>query len=251
MKTRIPIISALLIICITLPNNTGCSSGTQQRENCLEAQKMDLQKVPFNTFLMDIARFENEVATPLNNRYARLASNGNRPAMYGKQASLSCTFSLKRLKSFIFEFEQIAAAKGVPADSLGITWFYAVYDNNNTHIMGTDTDYRSLQTLYGLPSIFNATTTQPLIFTSNVNTDGDTLDNWMPIDKNLLAAGDELADKEIAVITPTQTSNRSGNAGTRQAAFNMGQLCPPSCPENLIIINESSRNYEPEQHLEN
>ena len=202
---------------------TGGSGGN--KKPCIALDVQPIQYVEMGQYLQDVARYNNEVAGKVNSNFDSLFNYAGHGDFEGKDASCHVTFSLSRLKNFIYEIERISAQEGVDVDSMGITWSFAIYDHHRSHNNTTDQiDLRSQQTLYGLPS--------------RLMPDG----TYAPVSmyKDFSPMGTE------ALFAIEDTSRLTEpNSGILQSddAFNRGNLCPPICNQQMLNLQTATTRF--------
>lgn len=187
-----------------------------QELGCIPFKKQPLRYVPLDQYLRDVDRFDQEVGQYTTERLNSLSTRGRQFAGYEeKQASRQCTFSLARLKNFIYVIEEAALRNGQNTDSLGITWSYALYDNHRSHHVNGN-DFRSLQTLYGMPSLL-------------------TPQGVMLVDIN--KGFGQLGKTAIYDINNHNTHQLVALGPEEDPIFNFGSMCPPACtPDDLNLF---------------
>ena len=193
---------------------------------CISFVKEPLRYVPIRQYLQDVGRFNNEIGSAVETKYDLMAANN--ADFDGKLPSRHITFSLNRLKNFIYEIDSLASKQGVDPKEMAITWSYAVYDHDKSHVKG-GADFRSMQTLYAVPS--------------RIDPDGgylpvDIYDNFKPLSRMTEMALDPSSkpSQKTGILSPAE-----GGDGD---AFNRGHLCPAVCNEQLRIIGNHADMYQ-------
>lgn len=169
------------------------------------------------------------------------------------QDARSCWYSLDTLKKYICFIEQYANTLHIPADSLGIRLYYAVYSNK----VGWYQEYESHHTLFIVPTFkyTYATAQKGASGVSDANIDFDprySVKNKISGDQNphrytfqeIYERGD--VDLNVFCLDASTANNDTGNNKNRNemisvASKNEGQLCPPTCipPIKPSVITKS------------
>ena len=190
---------------------------------CIPYQQDSLDFIPVEQYLKDIQRFQWEIGE----HTTKQLQNINMRFYDTKQASRQCTFSLHRLKNFIALIEQKAAEHKIKPELLGITWNYAIYDNTTAHYSEKRGDYRSLMTLYGVPSMFTEKGSQLV-----------DINDFDLLGPKLASGATGGGNKSIAIV----------GLESDESAFNFGYMCPPTCDigqETLFeYASEKKSTYE-------
>ncbi|MEL6533916.1 MAG: hypothetical protein AAFQ98_00825 [Bacteroidota bacterium] len=228
----------LLMVVLLLANlvvfcsNSGEQESPTQVPACIPFNPDSVNYVSLDEFKRDVARFQKEIGSgetrdlqQVSNR--REAADVDR-AFEGyedKLASRQVTFTLHRLKNYIHEVEQAAMASGINLNRLAITWSFAIYDHTDSH--NEERDHRSLQTLYGLPSVVGGNGAKLYVG----------IDNKLEPLRNAALNQEVQASfiQQIALTSIRDTEKENAVSliiGPEDAAFNRGYLCPPSCGDD-------------------
>lgn len=220
-------LSLLIVLCTTLfvscdiLTGGGGNNGGGVKEPCIPLNKQTLVYVPLDQYLKDVGRFNNEVSRGVNDKFINMATQY--PEFAGKNPSRHVTFSLHRLKNFIYEIERLSEQEGVDVDSMGITWSFAIYDHDADH--NGATDLRSQQTLYGMPSrLMPDGTYAPVDIYHDFSAMGRKAMTWVE------TGVDPIGDERTGIL-------ESDNA------FNRGNLCPPICNDDMRTLQSTADSF--------
>lgn len=229
MKELAKLLTVILVISISLPS---CHEMAKPNTGYIGYRKDTIDYITIGQYMRDVSRFENEVNATITDSLMALTSRKRFIAKYKNQrayvsfnsrkASRQVTFSLHRLKNFIADIESSARLQGIDDSKLGITWSFALYDMDSSHIINGN-DYRSLHTLYGVPTVKTDTGREIV-----------NLSDWVPLHYYAQkiaedSSGSPLADDVFPILAP--------NAD----AFNLGQLCPPNCDPDPDPLYDAAR----------
>lgn len=217
------------------------STGTGTPD-CLTCDR-DFDGVLAKDFIRVVARYR-KTHWDVINRIANLPGvasgvNPNTADINGNptfQDSRCVWFSLDTIKKFMCYMERYSDSVGIPSDSLGIRFYYAVYPDTAT----SDFPESEYGTRFGQHTLYMVPTRQvqgegidfdPRISYENKNK------NHLPNDSAIVYLAQLLGNpsnlnKELLVF-PGAHASRTATTLTQAYFWNNGKLCPTNCPAEV------------------
>lgn len=166
-------------------------------------------------------------------RTTHFDSINNEPYManLGLKDARACWYSLNTLKKFICLIEKYSGQLVSNTDSLdlGIRFYYAVYPDSSTpRIDHFDIADKSRHTLFLVPTYFSSA--------DSLNIDFDPRYSVSPLNFAIYS-GDSASAFALGYaprsFTPGSSGSSNNSNSTNGGNQNQGQLCPPTCPNNV------------------
>ncbi|HAA19530.1 MAG TPA: hypothetical protein DCR93_08855 [Cytophagales bacterium] len=211
-----------------------CSNTSQEgsADKCLAVGNEMPTFVPIAEYIANTSRYKTEIADVETRKLVSMNSLWNDQGP--KAASQHITFTMAELKGFIYNVEQryLQTYNTLP-QNLSITWSYALY-GRDAHYPSGHAEYKSLQTLYGMPSILTAKGPSLLYITDSAIFQEDEVDDvneaqsaffsFRSTDADSTSGLDKVGGKDVYAIT--------------YDPFNRGGLCPP-CSDEMKPIQKA------------
>ncbi len=208
-KISIAVNIVLISIIMFMACNTSSSltSSSTASKSCVDCTNDAFYGLTVDDFVKGVARYRKTHWDKINSDPYMLTEQK------GMQDARACWYSVDTLKKFICLIEKYSKSLGLPADKLGIRFYYATYPYKGVW----KPEYISHHTLFMVPT-YSDERDDNIDFDPRYNV--KTKKKLQPLSQ----IGKDNFSTQLLVLDGT-TSNAA-----HVTAKNQGQLCPPTCP---------------------